>query len=191
MKNILVYSLIALSVIFGFSSCTLFGHDLQEDYDYKYTPGNGELKMTAYEFIKSRKDIDMGVFLKAIDRINFKEEFEKPDHTYVVMNDIGFVAYFQSKKYGGLDNMSDKEIRDLLTSLMLDRPISSLDLTPNPVDMKPINTTKKMFMWIDKITNYNMKIHYNTTTTSGTSVITSNLRPTNGVIHVVEKYPLN
>lgn len=191
MKNIIVNSFLILIVMCGVTSCSLFGYDLQEDYDYKYTPGNAYLNQTAYEFIQSRKDIDMGIMCQAIQRIHFEEEFKTPDRTYIVMNDIAFVAYFQTMKYAGLENMADQDIKNLLTSLMLNKAVTSLDLTVNPVDMKPINTNKKMYMWIDKTTNYNVKIHYAAVTTSGTPVITSNLRPTNGVIHVVEKYPLN
>lgn len=191
MKNGIVNSLLILVCVCGFASCSLFEYDLQEEYDYEHTPGNAYLNQTAYEFIQSRKDIDMGVLCKAIDRIDFKDEFEAPDRTFVVMNDVAFVAYFQTNKYAGLENMPDREIKGLLTSLMLNKAVSSLELKENPVDMKPINTSKKMYMWIDKVTNYNMRIHYAAVTTSGTPVITSNLRPTNGVIHVVEKYPLN
>lgn len=191
MKNRLLNSLLVLIVTCSFSSCSLFGYDLQEDYDYEYTPGNAYLNQTAYEFIQSRKEIDMGILSQAVDRVGFKDEYEASDRTYIVMNDVAFVAYFQSKKYAGLDNMSDKDIKDLLNSLMLEEPISSLDLTINPIAMKPINRDKKMYMWINTVTGYNMRIHYAAVATAGTSVVTSNIRPTNGVIHVVDKYPLN
>ena len=169
----------------------MFGYDLQEDYDYEYTPGNAYLDQTAYEFIQSRKEIDMGILCQAVDRVGFKDEYEASDRTYIVMNDVAFVAYFQTKKYAGLDNMSDKDIKDLLNSLMLEEPISSLDLTINPIAMKPINRDKKMYMWINTVTGYSMRIHYVAVATAGTPVVTSNIRPTNGVIHVVDKYPLN
>lgn len=191
MKNRLLNSLLVLIVTCSFPSCSLFGYDLQEDYDYEYTPGNAYLNQTAYEFIQSRKEIDMGILCQAVDRVGFKDEYEASDRTYIVMNDIAFVAYFQSKKYAGLDNMSDKDIKDLLNSLMLEEPISSLDLTINPIAMKPINRDKKMYMWINTVTGYNMRIHYAAVATAGTPVVTSNIRPTNGVIHVVDKYPLN
>lgn len=191
MKNRLLNSLLVLIVTCSFSSCSLFGYDLQEDYDYEYTPGNAYLNQTAYEFIQSRKEIDMGILCQAVDRVGFKDEYEASDRTYIVMNDIAFVAYFQSKKYAGLDNMSDKDIKDLLNSLMLEEPISSLDLTINPIAMKPINRDKKMYMWINTVTGYNMRIHYAAVATAGTPVVTSNIRTTNGVIHVVDKYPLN
>lgn len=191
MKNRLLNSLLVLIVTCSFSSCSLFGYDLQEDYDYEYTPGNAYLNQTTYEFIQSRKEIDMGILCQAVDRVGFKDEYEASDRTYIVMNDVAFVAYFQSKKYAGLDNMSDKDIKDLLNSLMLEEPISSLDLTINPIAMKPINRDKKMYMWINTVTGYNMRIHYAAVATAGTPVVTSNIRPTNGVIHVVDKYPLN
>lgn len=191
MKNRLLNSLLVLIVTCSFSSCSLFGYDLQEDYDYEYTPGNAYLNQTTYEFIQSRKEIDMGILCQAVDRVGFKDEYEASDRTYIVMNDVAFVAYFQSKKYAGLDNMSDKDIKDLLNSLMLEEPISSLDLTINPIAMKPINRDKKIYMWINTVTGYNMRIHYAAVATAGTPVVTSNIRPTNGVIHVVDKYPLN
>ena len=173
MKNRLLNSLLVLIVTCSFSSCSLFGYDLQEDYDYEYTPGNAYLDQTAYEFIQSRKEIDMGILCQAVDRVGFKDEYEAADRTYIVMNDVAFVAYFQTKKYAGLENMSDKDIKDLLNSLMLEEPVSSLDL------------------WINTVTGYNMRIHYAAVATAGTPVVTSNIRPTNGVIHVVDKYPLN
>ena len=78
-----------------------------------------------------------------------------------------------------------------MNSQLLEEPISSLDLTINPIAMKPINRDKKMYMWINTVTGYNMRIHYAAVATAGTPVVTSNIRPTNGVIHVVDKYPLN
>lgn len=191
MKNRLLNLLLVLLMVCSFSSCSLFGYDLQEDYDYEYTPGNAYLEQTAYGFIQSRKDIDMGILYQAIERVGFKEEYEASDRTFIVMNDVAFVAYFQTKKYAGLENMSDKDIKDLLNSLMLEEAVTSLDLTINPVAMSPINKNKTMYMWINTVTGYNMRIHYAAVATAGTSVVTSNIRPTNGVIHVVDKYPLN
>ena len=42
MKNRLLNSLLVLIVTCSFSSCSLFGYDLQEDYDYEYTPGKSQ-----------------------------------------------------------------------------------------------------------------------------------------------------
>ena len=139
MKNRLLNLFLVLLMVCSFSSCSLFGYDLQEDYDYEHTPGNAYLEQTAYGFIQSRKDIDMGILYQAIERVGFKEEYEASDRTFIVMNDVAFVAYFQTKKYAGLENMSDKDIKDLLNSLMLEEAVTSLDLTINPVAMSPIN----------------------------------------------------
>ena len=91
--------LAASSIMTG---CTLFGLDLQTDYDYKHTAFNPKLSMDAWSFMQSRPDL-FSSLLEAIDYVKdvdpeLVELYKRPDNTYFLLTNRALtdIAYIDA-----------------------------------------------------------------------------------------------
>lgn len=195
-RNKIINTIFILGASIICTSCELFGLDLQQDFKYNYSPVQEKMNMTAYEFIKSRANIDMTMLSEAIDSIDYKSEYEKPDRTYILINNTAFTAFIVNRKYAGVRFMPKAVIRELLNGNIIEGKYLSTDLTTNPLQvttlkpglkrtlsLNPPNTANNINFFFMKIDNY-------PGSSRSTDVVTSNLQSTNGVMHVVDIYPL-
>jgi len=195
MKNIkkTIFGLCCLTTI-GFASCNLMGLDLQQDYEYKSAPTKLTMDMTAYQFIESRKNIDMSLLYEAINRVQYKDTFETKNRTYIILNDIAFSNHLTYQRYAGLKNMPDSEIKKLLNKHIIKGLYHSLSLTTTPVRAATLDTTIFISICLETATidsqnKYQVLVKNWVSTGNAQRVVTSNLQPTNGIMHVVD-YPL-
>lgn len=79
--NILMFSV----VLFGLSSCELFGLDLQENAEFDDTQINTSIDMTAWEYIKTNPQ-DFSVLKEAVEYAGLEDEFEIDGRTFLLMN---------------------------------------------------------------------------------------------------------
>lgn len=179
-------------VIIGFMSCNLAGLDLQQNYSYNYAPINLTMDMTAYQFIESRKNIDMSLLYDAINRTGIRDSFETQDRTYIAMNDIAFSSYLTAKRYAGVDYVPMSDLVKLLKQHIIIGKYLSLELTTFPLKVQTLDPDFQLALYLKSaaIDTQNKYYFYVTiwgkTTTS--YVVTQNLQPTNGAIHVIESY---
>ena len=176
------------------SSCNLFGLELQRDAEYNYSPVQLTMDITAYEFIETRRNMDMFLLYKAIEKAGYREAFETNDRTYIVLNDDALSAYLSSKRFTGLDAMSVTQIREMLDTYITKGCYHALDLSTTPLEVEILNPKTRMFLSLrpqasDVSDQYQVIINNVTGSGKVTNVVTSNLRPTNGVIHVVGDFP--
>lgn len=194
MKKI-VYQLIICSLLTSlFSSCNLFGLDMQKDFEYEYSPVEQKLDMTAYQFIETRKNMDMSILYDAINLAGYKDVFETTDRTYIILNDIAFTAYLKDKRYAGVQSMPMAELKMLLDSYIIKGHYHSLDLTTTPIKVETLNPENTLYLSLKSQKNdiqnkYEVRINEVVNSAKIVSVVTSNLQPTNGVMHVVDAYP--
>ena len=71
------------------TGCTLFGYDIQENYDYKHTGYSAEIGLDAYSFMQSRPDL-FSDMLDAIDYVKdvdpeLAELYKRPGNTYILL----------------------------------------------------------------------------------------------------------
>ena len=194
MKKIVLQLIICGLLTSMFSSCNLAGLDLQKDFEYEYSPVELKLDMTAYQFIESRKNMDMSILYDAINLAGYKEAFETADRTYIILNDIAFTAYLKDKRYAGVQSMSTAELKKLLDGNIVKGHYLSLDLTTTPVKVETLNPGSTMYLSLRSQKNdiqnkYEVRINEVVNSANIVSVVTSNLQPTNGVMHVVDAYP--
>lgn len=179
-------------VVVGLTSCNLMGLDLQQDYDYKSTPTKLTMDMTAYQFIESRKNIDMSLLYEAINRVQYKDTFETKNRTYIILNDIAFSNHLTYQKYAGLVNMPNSEIIKLLNKHIIKGLYHSLSLTTTPVRVATLDTTIFISICLEAATidsqnKYQVLVKRWGTTGNGQRIVTSNLQPTNGIMHVTDQ----
>jgi uncharacterized surface protein with fasciclin (FAS1) repeats len=197
MKNIKIFNILTVLVVsYSVVSCTLLGLPLQEEYPYEYTSKDPNIYMTAYQFVEGRQSLDMAKMYQAINLTGLKEEYEKPDRTFLILNDNAFASYITAKKLGDLANSNIDALRNYLLSNIVKGKFTSLDLTTVPMDMDILvkNDTLKLFLNrvpVGPSTANKYQLHINNFpgTARFITVRTSNILPTNGVIHVVNDYP--
>jgi len=193
MKNInkIIIAVYCLASI-GLTSCNLMGLDLQQNYDYKYSPTKLKIDMTAYQFIESRKNIDMSLLYEAINRIQYKDSFETKNRTYIILNDIAYSNFLIYQKYGSLKNMSNSDIKKLLDKSIIHGLYHSLSLTTKPDSVDTSDPAVKLSLSVEKVTpelqnKYQVMVKVWGSTAGATRVVTSNLQPTNGIMHVTDQ----
>ena len=175
-----------------FSSCNIGGLDLQQSAQYNYSPVTLKLNMTAYKFIESRKNNDMSMLYEAINRVGYRDSFEVQNRTYIVMNDVGFTSYISNTRYAGIKYMSNATIIKLLNQYIVLGKYYSLSLTTNATQLQTDDPGTKISLslfstTIDVANKYQVLANF-VGSTKVVSVVTCNLQPTNGIIHVIESY---
>ena len=176
----------------GFTSCNLVGLDLQQNYDYQYSPTKLKIDMTAYQFIESRKNIDMSLLYEAINRIEYKDSFETKNKTYIILNDIAYSNFLIYQKYGSLNNMTNSDIKKLLNKCIIQGLYHSLSLTLIPVKVNTSDPAVKLSLSVEAVSSelqnkYQVLVKVWGTTGTGVRIVTSNLQPTNGIMHVTDQ----
>lgn len=193
MKNInkIIFGLFCLICI-GLTSCNLMGLDLQQNYEYHYSPTKLTIDMTAYEFIESRKNIDMSLLYEAINRVQYRDSFETKNRTYIILNDIAYSNFLIYQKYGSLKNMSNSDIKKLLNKSIIQGLYHSLSLSTKPDSVYTSDHVVKLSLSLEKVSSelqnkYQVLVKVWGTAGTGTRIVTSNLQPTNGIMHVTDQ----
>lgn len=209
MKNIRIY-IYAIIISCGaiMSSCELAGLPLQTDYQYEYAKLDPHIGITAYEFIKKRSTVDMTLFAYAIDKADFKAEFEKPGRTFLLLNNTGCNRYFTNKKIT-FQGMSKYDLQQWLGQFIVEGVYLSTDLTLSPQVVTTMPSTyfnqssplppKVRFLSLDPVFNQNLNQYRVLIDFAGTITerdilkcysLETNILPSNGgVIHIFDHYP--
>jgi uncharacterized surface protein with fasciclin (FAS1) repeats len=100
MKKYIIYLLAAVTSGIMFAGCELFGLDFQEPYDFDAEKGlyDNQLKMTAWEFMKSRQDI----FSDLLDAISYSGVdtalFNQSNSTLLLVTNQGLTSTTSSNQ---------------------------------------------------------------------------------------------
>lgn len=209
MKTIkLNFIVIITTCIVALSSCELAGLPLQTDYQYEYAELDPHIGITAYEFIKKRSTVDLTLFAYAIDKADFKAEFEKPGRTFLVLNNTGCNRYFTNKKIT-FQGMSKYDLQQWLGQFIVEGvyPSTSLTFTPQIVETMPsiyfnqggTLPPKKRFLNLDPVLSQNLNTYRVLIDFVGKIKerdilkcysLETNIIPSNGgVIHIFDHYP--
>lgn len=191
-KKICIKLISCWILIIGIQSCNLAGLDLQQSYKYKNDPAKLTLNMTAFQFIESRKNIDMSLLYEAINKVGLRDSFEVQNRTYIVMNDVAFSSYLTDNKFSGLNSMSASQLVTLLKQHIIKGKYLSLSLTNNPLTLQTVDPATKINLSlanvaVDAQNKFQIMAGF-VNSSRQVSVMTSNLQPTNGVIHVFESH---
>jgi len=197
MKKSIIKNVI-ISVIAGFAvvSCNLFGLPLQEEYPYEYTSKDPNINMTAYEFVESRQTIDMARMYEAILITGLESEYREPNRTFIILNDNAFSSYMSDKNLTDLTISDTEVLKNYLLSNIARGEFTSLNLNtvPKEMDILVSNDSTKLFLnrrgvSVSSQNKYEVDVNNFPGSSRSFRVRTSNILPTNGVIHVVNNYP--
>jgi len=201
MKNMKynLYSLIVM-LTFGLFSVSCDKLELQKDYDYKGEPVDPHVNMTAWEFMNSRPDV-FSMLKQAVEYTGMEEYYTQTDAklTYLFINNDGMKAF--AIRNGGLEveHVPVEKVKKLLQYHIIEGEYHAYNkkLPVEPIYVKTMLEGEDGLMTIkvnkssqssvgSPIANGNIIVNMNTSNFQSVSIssVTSNILPTNGVIHV-------
>lgn len=164
-------------VVFAF----LTGCEIQESFKYEPSNSDGKLDITAWEFIQSNNDFSQ--LEKAITLTGLQDVYHQQVRTFILPNDKAFDSYLSSSSYASIEDIPLPILRNMLRyHVVKDRVIFSDPLITRDRPL-PYETENGQTMFLSRNNNYIGQI--NQGTSRQWEIRTSNLEPTNGVIHVV------
>lgn len=164
-------------LLFLMTSC-----EIQENFKYEPSGVDGELGVTAWEFIQANSEFEQ--LRTAIIRTGLQSLYQDEERTFIVPNNTAFNTYLQSSGYSSIDDIPLPILRNMLRyHVVKDRVIFT---DPSIVRDQPLpyETENGQTMFLSRNNNYIGQI--NQGTARQWEIRTSNLEPTNGVIHAVD-----
>lgn len=202
MKKINILStLTCLCAIVLLQSCELFGLPIQTEYPFEASIKDPRIFKSAYQFVEDRKSIDMFLMYTALTSTGLKEEYEKADRTFIILNDAAFTGYMTDKKFNSLvlEDLRPGQIDTLslyLKSMIAFGKHTSLSLPAAPLELETVykDATHRLFLnrrvqKPDNANKYQLYVNDFPGTKRWALVRTTNIEATNGIIHVVSNYP--
>lgn len=186
-----IYFVCILPLALGLNSCELFGLSLQEDYVYKGRIPDPNINMTAKEYIESRKEDKFSTLYKAITYLGIEDEYEKDNRTYIMMSDLCFSSFLKNQKVINIFDMNKAYLERVLKGQIILDEYSSYDLTITPIQVETLDDRTDMYLSLRdaavyETDKYQIRINDVPTSSKTTTVVTSNIKATNGYIHVID-----
>lgn len=183
MENLKIYKNWRGFVLFSSLLCIVFGCVIQENFRYESSNTTPQLGVTALEFFQSNESFSM--LREAIGLAGLEDIYGGGEiRTFIAPSNVAFTAYLQSNSYASLSDIPVPILRNLLRyHIVRERALfSDVELFSNTFPI-PFETESGQTMFLSR--NNTFVGFINQGTGRQWQVSTSNLEPTNGVIHVV------
>lgn len=171
---------------------------LQTDADYDSSVLDPHIPMTAWEYFETRTDI-FSDFIAAIEYAGLKEYYTQTEreYTYLALTNAAIKTYAGNLGFNAITECPVEGVRDMLLYHIVDgfysgygelpvEPIFVLTLLRGEQGLMTLLTRKNPWMADAG------KVVVNNTGSNGASpmrlAVSSNIMPTNGVIHVFDNY---
>jgi uncharacterized surface protein with fasciclin (FAS1) repeats len=169
--------LVPLALAMMFASC-----EIQEDYEYVYGNPGGKVDMTAWEFIQATDSLSL--MEEAISATGLASLYSGTTvRTFIAPRNSAFRAYMKTNSYANIAAIPVATLEGILKYHIVNARVIFTDpdllLSNNPISYP---TESGSIMYLSHNTNYQGLI--NQGTKKSWTIITSNIEPTNGVIHV-------
>jgi len=167
-----------LSIAGLFTSC-----ELQRNYEYVSSNPTAELNMTAWEFIQKHDTLEM--FEYVINWLDMESYFEDDSiRTFIAPTNNAIKEYLSENGYSSIEDVPVPIMRNLVKYHLVNARVTftdpELSVSNNPI---AYTTENGQIMYLSHDGNYIGWV--NQDTEQSWSIITSNLEPTNGVMHVI------
>jgi uncharacterized surface protein with fasciclin (FAS1) repeats len=186
MKNITIIirnslKLCTLAIVLG----TLTQCEVQDNFEYQPSPANSALGKNCGEFIQNRTDI-LSMMQEAISIAGMQSYYaENNGYTYILPRNNAWAKYLKTNSYTSISDIPVATLQNILkyhlVKAMVNFSDPALITSNNPI---AYDTESGTIMYLSHNTNFQGLINQNTK--KSWTIITSNLVPTNGVIHVVD-----
>lgn len=202
MKNIRIIALAAIAVLFA--SCE--GFKLQSDYKYHSEPLDTHVGVNAWDFMQSREDLSEMV--EAVEYTGMQDYYTQTDRTitYLFLNNTAMANFRNTHSQIEKISFWDKdEVSRLLLYHMVVGEYHSLDrkLPVQPIYVKTLLDGEWGLMTLKVNKSSSNSIGYpiangnivanekgSIFNSRQSSSVSSNIMPTNGVIHIMNDYAM-
>jgi len=202
-KSILALGSLICSLAF-FSACELVGLDLQQNYDYEASAPDPNINMSAWEYLnQERPDTLFKLMLEGIKYAGLEEEYSKPDRTFIFLTNAAIyqisttgvelsTSYFVRNKVNGESAKSwqdypVEQVRDLFLYHILQGVHTYPDITLENTTCETLLNEQTVTIKMLTINDSRLAFNNYEGTIRAVNARTSNIRPTNGVIHVIDQ----
>lgn len=193
LKTSIAQVFVLLSCVIGLSSCELFGLPYAYSFTNDSAPALGEQNCTVYEYLKTHSEFTL--WYEAIVHAGMDDVFTGQDSlTFFVLKDDVMAGWLTSFRYSCIEQVPVNAMTDMLNSYIVDGYYPSLALSTSYISVPTLNETYRMCMRLypnpsTKSQNLHaMQAGWEQPDPSVyymTSVVTSNIKCTNGIIHVL------
>lgn len=170
-------------MLLGIFMCLIYSCEIQENFEYQDSGSTAKLGVTAWEFIQENDSLVM--LEAAITRVGLESIYAAMDSkTFIAPTNNAFNQYLTENAYGSLEEVPVPILRNTLRYHIVDDIVlftnPDLSESNNPI---AYNTENGQIMFLSHNSNYQGLI--NEGTGKQWTIVTSNLEPTNGAMHVV------
>lgn len=176
-RRLLIMLMIPIFALLPFSSC-----EIQEDFEYVPSHTTGKINMTAWEFIRQTESLSL--MEEAITAAGMQDYYSgSAEYTFIVPSDDAFSSYLKTNNYTGLSDIPVPILRNILLYHIVKAEVlfsdPALNRSNDPITYETANGQP---MYLSRNNNYQGII--NQGSNKSWVITTSNLEPTNGVIHI-------
>ncbi|WP_081817359.1 DNRLRE domain-containing protein [Leeuwenhoekiella sp. MAR_2009_132] len=179
MKNIKTSYFLLIGVLISLvTSC-----EIQENFEYQNSGSTGNLGVSAWEYIQSSDSL---VLLEAaISRVGLESIYmDMEAKTFIAPTNAAFEQYLAANSYASLEDVPEPILRNTLRYHIVNDVVLFTDPeladSNNPIAYSTVNG---QIMYLSHNTNYQGQV--NEGTSKQWTIVTSNLVPTNGAMHIV------
>jgi hypothetical protein len=203
-KNYFRLCYLLVPFLFLSGSCKKLG--LQTNYDYHPDPPDTLLHMNAWEYMNApRPDTLFAFMLAGVKYAGLEEEYSKPGRTFIFLTNtsiysvnaagvVNAACYFGKNKVNNQpaakwQDYPVQQVRDLfLYHIIPGGEYSYNNLTLENTVAPTLLDNTDIKLKIAAGTDSRMDLNDFTGTKKAVLAVTANLKPTNGIIHVVDAY---
>lgn len=178
-NNIKRFLAFAFILVFAASSC-----EIQDSFEYKPSGVDGKLDVSAWKYVEQNDSTSL--LREAIVHADLTELFDgnSTERTFIIPSNRAFRAYLKANAYSSVQDIPLPILRNMLKYHVVNARVIFTDPSLMPSN-KPISykTENGQTMFLSHGSNFVGII--NEGTSQSWQINTSNLEPTNGVIHMV------
>lgn len=195
MKKVIIYIALLGTCLLGMNSCELFGLSYAYSFKNERATEFGTLDCTAWQWIESRKDIDMALQYEVIKRTGLDSLYDDTtqDYTFILMSDDGWADYLSSTKASSLQELPVADLRFYLLGYTT-YGVTTVKDVDVPLYYTTLNGQYTMRYYkciVAPTSSQNLNSFYAAwyfgegISFQNRGCITSNLMVTNGVMHII------
>ncbi|MDM8161494.1 fasciclin domain-containing protein [Labilibaculum sp. K2S] len=188
MKKIKIFfqglHLIKIMMLASFFVLALTQCEIQPDFTYEYNNPGGKLEIDAWQFIQETDDLSL--MEDAITLAGLSDLYSGSDQkTFIVPRNSAWESYLSTNSYASIADIPVAILQNTLKYHIVKARVIFSDpdllLKNNPI---AYDTENDQVMYLSHNSNFIGII--NEGTSKSWTIVTSNLEPTNGVIHVTK-----
>lgn len=185
MKNTIIFSrrghfirllMFSLILILAFTQC-----EIQKDFEYEYSNPGGKLSVNAWQYIQQTDSLSL--LEAAITSAGLQDLYTSTtEKTFIAPRNSAFRAYMKTNKYTSISAIPVTTLQNVIKYHVVKARVIFSDPAILVSDPIAYTTESGQIMYLSRNSNYQGVI--NQGTKKSWTIITSNIEPTNGVVHV-------